>query len=88
MGFQRFARVNDYLPGVVMIDISPEQAARFKVLAQEVAKSGNPDAAKGVYRKILESNPNDEDAKTALQQVNLAPPSPAPLAGRGSNIRA
>jgi O-antigen ligase/tetratricopeptide (TPR) repeat protein len=69
IGFQRFARVNDYLPDVVMIDISPEQAARFKVLAQEVAKSGNPEGAKGVYRKILESNPNDQDAKAALQQL-------------------
>ena len=68
-GFQRFARINDYLPGVVMIDVSPDQAARFKVLAQEVAKSGNPDAAKAVYRQILESNPNDAEARSALAQL-------------------
>jgi len=61
--FHRFGLISDYLPSLVMLDVSPEQAARFKVLAQVMVDSGDTSGAIGVYDQILRANPNDSEAK-------------------------
>jgi O-antigen ligase/tetratricopeptide (TPR) repeat protein len=64
--FRRFARISDYLPGVVTLDITPERAARFKVLAQAMTMEGRAGEAARIYRDILQTNPADVQARATL----------------------
>jgi tetratricopeptide (TPR) repeat protein len=64
--FQRFARIGDYLPGVVILDITPERAARFKVLAQAMTMEGRAGEAARIYRDILQANPADVEARATM----------------------
>jgi tetratricopeptide (TPR) repeat protein len=61
--FQRIALISDYLPGVVMLDITPERATRFKVLAQAMTMQGRASEAARIYRDILQANPSDVEAR-------------------------
>jgi tetratricopeptide (TPR) repeat protein len=67
--FQRFARISDYLPGVVMLDITPERAARFKVLAQAMTMEGRAGEAARIYRDILQANPADVEARAGMMML-------------------
>ncbi len=67
--FHRFGLISDYLPSLVMLDISPEQTARFKVLAQATADSGDMAEAISIYNQILQTNPNDAEAKLSLAKL-------------------
>ncbi|MEP7287353.1 MAG: O-antigen ligase family protein [Chloroflexota bacterium] len=69
VGYQRFAQINDYLPDVVMLDITPDQIASFVAFAQANAANGQAEAAAAIYRQILEANPDNTEAKTALAQL-------------------
>jgi tetratricopeptide (TPR) repeat protein len=69
LGYQRFGLIGDYLPGVVMLDITPEQAVRFKALAEAKAAQGDTKQAADIYQHVLESNPNDAEARQALLQL-------------------
>jgi O-antigen ligase/tetratricopeptide (TPR) repeat protein len=67
--YQRYGQVTDYLPGVVMLDITPGQAVRFRALARDSVAHGNPREAVDIYRYILQSNPDDADAKAAMAEL-------------------
>ena len=71
VGYQRLAQINDYLPGIVMLDITPDQVASFIVLAKADTANGQPQAAAAIYHQILQSNPDNPEAKTALAQLGL-----------------
>ncbi len=66
LGYQRYGLISDYLPGVVLLDITPERAERFELLAQAAAAGGDVTAARAIYARVLESNPLDASARTAL----------------------
>ncbi|MCC7449218.1 MAG: O-antigen ligase family protein [Anaerolineae bacterium] len=67
--FHRFGLISDYLPSLVMLDVSPEQAMRFTVLAQAMSDSGDRGGAMAIYNQILQANPNDAAAKRGLAKL-------------------
>jgi O-antigen ligase/tetratricopeptide (TPR) repeat protein len=68
--FGRFGLVSDYLGDVVMLDVLPEYVPRLKILAATLISDGAPDTAVDIYRAILKSNPDDAEARAALQMPN------------------
>lgn len=67
--FGRIGLVSDYIPDVVMLDITPEYASRLKTLAKTLAGDGNATGAAEIYRAILRANPVDAEAQAALSQL-------------------
>ncbi len=64
--FARFGYVSDYLPDVMLLDITPFEAADFIKLAQFHATDGDIARARQIYRRILRANPGYAPAQDGL----------------------
>src|SRR5258708_27131303 len=71
--FWHSAPVLDYVPDVVMLDISTEHAQRLDVLAKLVSVDQS-DFAIQIYRAVLQANPQDTTAAAGLQQLTASVP--------------
>lgn len=71
VSFGRAGLIGDYLPGVLRLDVSPDRAARFKLLAKSLLNTYKVSETMQLYQLILQSNPQDADAQKALS--DLAP---------------
>jgi O-antigen ligase/tetratricopeptide (TPR) repeat protein len=76
IAFNRYGRITDYLPIVPRLDVSPERAASLMVLADAMVtgkfKVDQPVLeAINIYRLILQSNPSDKQAESALKALSV-----------------
>lgn len=64
--YGRYGYIADYLPGVTLLDMTPDLADRFITLAKAHVSAGDKQSAAYIYRRILEANPGYDPAESGL----------------------